>query len=49
VTHTQEELKRLNNVIGNVVIFVQKDKPTDQQIKAKFDHLIPVSESACAG
>jgi hypothetical protein len=49
VTHTQDELKRLNNVIGSVVIFVQKDKPTDQQIKAKFDNLLPVSESACAG
>lgn len=45
----QEELKKLNNLLGNVVIFVQKDKPTDQQIKDRFDHLEPLSLSSCAG
>lgn len=43
------KLKRLNNLIGNVVIFVQKDRPADAQIKQRFDHLEPLSESACAG
>ncbi|MGH7196372.1 MAG: hypothetical protein ACREGJ_01240 [Candidatus Saccharimonadales bacterium] len=47
---TQEEkLKRINNLVGNVVIFVQKDKPTDQQIKDRFNKLEPLSDSTCAG
>lgn len=46
---TQEELTLLNNVIGNVVIFVQKDAPTDAQIKDRFNHLIALPESSCGG
>ena len=49
VEKTQEDLKRINNLIGNVVIFVQKDKPTDQQIKDRFNKLVPLTESTCAG
>src|SRR5690606_10352998 len=50
-SHETEEgkLKRLNNLIGNVVIFVQKERPTDTQIKERFDHLEPLGKSACAG
>lgn len=44
-----EKLKRINNLIGNVVIFVQKDKPTDQQVKDRFQKLIPLTESTCGG
>lgn len=44
-----EQLLRINNLIGNVVIFVQKDKPTDQQITERFNSLIPSSESTCGG
>lgn len=47
--HSQEELKRINNLLGNVVIFVQKDKPSDQQIKDRFNHLEPLSDSVCGG
>jgi hypothetical protein len=48
--HSDEEhLAQLNDVVGNVVIFAQKDKPTDQQVKDRFTHLIPLPESACAG
>jgi hypothetical protein len=49
VAPTEETLKRINNLIGNVVLFVQEDKPTDAQIKARFDALEPLSESSCAG
>lgn len=42
-------LTRINNLIGNVVIFVQKGQPTDQQIKARFAMLAPLSESTCGG
>lgn len=49
-TESQEEkLTRINNLIGNVVIFVQRDKPTDQQIKDRFNDLEPLSESSCGG
>jgi hypothetical protein len=48
--HSDEEhLAQLNDVVGNVVIFAQKDKPTDQQVKDRFTHLIALPESACAG
>ena len=45
----QEKLTRINNLIGNVVIFAQKDKPTDEQIKERFNKLEPLSESTCGG
>ena len=46
---TEEELTRINNLLGNVVIFVQKDKPTDQNIKDRFNALVPLSDSTCGG
>jgi hypothetical protein len=39
----------LQDLIGNVVIFVQKDKPTDSQIKDRFQKLLPEPESSCNG
>lgn len=47
--HSAEELKHINNLLGNVVIFVQKDKPTDQQIKDRFNKLLPLTDSVCGG
>ena len=44
-----KELEQINNLIGNVVIFVQQDKPSDAQIKAKFNNLVPLHESTCGG
>lgn len=48
-TPSEEELTRINNLIGNVVIFVQKNRPTDQQIKHRFNNLEPLSNSTCGG
>lgn len=45
----KEKLTRINNLIGNVVLFVQTNKPTDQQIKDRFDRLIPLEDSTCGG
>ncbi len=45
----EERLQRLNNLIGNVVIFVQKDEPSDEAVKARFADLESLSESTCAG
>jgi hypothetical protein len=44
-----EKLTKLNDVLGNVVIFAQKTKPTDAQIKDRFNHLVPLPESTCGG
>jgi hypothetical protein len=48
-THSQEELTRINNLLGNIVIFVQKDRPADMQVKDRFSHLEPLGESTCGG
>lgn len=45
----QEKLTRINNLVGNVVIFAQKDKPTDQQVKDRFSNLLPLDDSTCGG
>ena len=45
----QEKRTRINNLVGNVVIFVQKDKPADQQIKDRFNKLLPLDDSTCGG
>jgi hypothetical protein len=46
---TEEELKQINNLLGNVVIFVQSTEPTQDQIKRQFDVLEPLSPSTCGG
>lgn len=45
----EAELTRINNLLGNVVIFVQKDAPSKEQIQARFDNLVPLQDSACGG
>ena len=51
--HDQElseaDLTRINNLIGNVVIFVQDSEPSDKQIKERFGNLAPLHESTCGG
>lgn len=49
IDKTEEELKQINNLIGNVVIFVQKDEPTKEQVQARFDNLEPLGVSVCGG
>ena len=46
---SDQELQKINNLLGNVVIFVQKEKPTDKQVKDRFNKLAPLSLSSCAG
>jgi hypothetical protein len=49
-TETEHEKReRINNLIGSVVIFVQKDKPSEQQVMDRFNKLEPLSDSVCAG
>jgi hypothetical protein len=44
-----EKLEELNNLLGDVVIFVQKDRPNLKQIENRFNKLAPLPESTCAG
>jgi hypothetical protein len=46
---TEAQLEEINDLIGNIVVFVQKDEPSDQQIKDKFNHLEPLADSVCGG
>ena len=46
---TEQELTELNHVVGNIVIFAQKDRPTNQQVKDRFAHLVPLPQSTCGG
>lgn len=46
---SEEELKRIQNFLGNVVIFVQKNQPNEPQIAERFTKLEPLSDSACGG
>jgi hypothetical protein len=48
-TKTEAELSRINNLLGNVVVFAQKNKPTDVQVKDAFNRLEPLSDSTCGG
>jgi hypothetical protein len=44
-----EELKSINNFIGDVVIFVQKEEPTNEQILSRFQSMIKLDKSSCGG
>lgn len=45
----EEKLERINNLIGNIVIFVQETEPSEEQIQERFDSLVPLSDSVCGG
>lgn len=44
---SEEELTRINNLVGNVVIFAQEEEPAKEQIQERFDNLVPLHESRC--
>ncbi len=46
---TSEELSRINNLLGNVVIFAQKDEPLENEIRMRFARLVPLFASTCGG
>lgn len=46
---SEEELTRINNLVGNVVIFAQEDKPIEEQVQARFNNLVPLHDSTCGG
>lgn len=45
----EERLERINNLIGNIVIFAQDTEPTQQQVQDRFASLVPLSDSVCGG
>jgi hypothetical protein len=46
---TGEELKSINNFLGDVVIFVQPTEPTNDQISARFKSMVKLDKSSCGG
>jgi hypothetical protein len=44
-----ERLTRINNLLGNVIVFVQDSEPSEEQIRARFGNLAPLSDSTCGG
>jgi hypothetical protein len=42
-------LVKLNNLVGNIVIFAQATKPSDEQIRSRFNNLIDLPKSSCSG
>lgn len=45
----KDRLERINNLVGNVVLFVQENEPTAEQIKDRFANLVPLQDSVCGG
>lgn len=45
----QKTPEEINNLIGNVVIFVQKQRPSSEQVRGQFQKLEPLSNSTCSG
>ncbi|MGL4758587.1 MAG: hypothetical protein ACRCXZ_04575 [Patescibacteria group bacterium] len=46
---TEEELKTLNNWIGDLVIFAQSDQPNKELIQQRFNNLSKLKSSSCGG
>jgi hypothetical protein len=46
---TGEELKSINNLLGDIVIFVQKEEPTNEQIQSRFQKMVKLDKSSCGG
>jgi hypothetical protein len=46
---TKGQLEKLNDLVGNIVIFVQNEEPKQEQIKEKFNNLEPLKDSVCGG
>jgi hypothetical protein len=44
-----QELKAINNFLGDVVIFVQPGAPTAEQIQARFKTMVKLDKSSCGG
>lgn len=46
---SEKELEAINDLIGNIVIFIQKSEPNQQEIKDRFNNLTPLTDSVCGG
>jgi len=47
--HSEVDLEKLNDLIGNIVIFSQTTEPTNEQIKDRFNQLVDLPNSTCGG
>jgi hypothetical protein len=46
---SKNELKEINDLVGNVVIFAQENEPTSEEVRQKFNELTPLGKSLCGG
>lgn len=46
---TEEELKDLNDVLGDVLIFVQDDEPSEEVIQERIPKFVDLPQSTCGG
>lgn len=47
--YTKEELEQINDLVGNLVLFVQESEPTAGQITQRFQLLVPLKATVCGG
>ena len=45
----QAALEEINHLLNNLVIFIQKDQPSNDQVKAAFEKNRPLDKSICGG
>jgi hypothetical protein len=46
---TGEELKSINNFLGDVIVFVQPEAPNADQVQARFKSMVKLDKSVCGG
>lgn len=48
-TADEADLQELNNLIGDVAIYIQPERPTDEQVRQAFNNLIELPQTTCGG
>jgi hypothetical protein len=48
-TTSDTEHTRVKHMIGNAILFVQENPPTETEVQSYFNNLIPLPESICGG
>lgn len=47
--YTQKELSIINNVLGDIVVYVQQSEPTQEELTEAFKNFSQLEESVCGG
>lgn len=46
---TQDELKELNDVLGDIIIFIQDDEPNENQVRDRIADFVILESTTCGG